>query len=443
MKRYVSYKNSDVESIGNIPSHWKTILFKRVIDKIKDGTHGSFPRVSEGKPFLSAKNVYNDGLRISDTESQISDENHNEIVKNGFPKKDDLLITCVGTIGRTMVYNRDDSLAFQRSVSFLRLNKIKANPNFYKFYVESNFYQSELMNLAKTSAQSGVYMSDISNSQTILPPIEEQTQIANYLDHKTTQIDDLIKKKEKLIELLKEERVAIINQAVTKGLNPNAPMKDSGIEWLGEIPEHWISYRLDWITSIVRGNSAFKRDELLKEGRYVALQYGKTYKVDVVDDNFNFFVNEEFYKESQIVSKGDTILISTSETMEDLGHTCFYDTENIGLLGGEQILLKPNRKILCEKYLYRYAGKFCLELRRYAKGLKVFRFNTNDLKAIFIGIPPIDEQVEIASYIDKETNRIDNLIGNMKKEIVLLKEYKTALISEVVTGKVDVRNEQY
>ena len=271
-----------------------------------------------------------------------------------------------------------------------------------------------------------------------IPTISEQTAIANYLDHKTTQIDTLIAKKEQFISLLQEERTAVINQAVTKGLDPNVPMKDSGIEWLGEIPEHWTSYRIDWVTDIVRGNTGFKKDELLKIGEYVALQYGKTYKVDIVDDSFNFFVNSEFFKESQVVSKGDTILISTSETVEDLGHTCFYNNGNVGLLGGEQILLKPNRKVLHEKYLYQFARQFRLELKKYAKGLKVFRFNTTDLKQIFIAIPSIEEQIKIAEYIENQTIKIDKAIELQQNYILKLKEYKASLIDSVVTGKVRV-----
>ncbi|MDB0601625.1 restriction endonuclease subunit S [Tenacibaculum maritimum] len=151
--------------------------------------------------------------------------------------------------------------------------------------------------------------------------------------------------------------------------------KDSGIEWLGEIPEHWNNYRVDWVTSIVRGNTGLKKDELLNNGNYVALQYGKTYKVDEVNNSFSFYVNSELYKKSQVVHYGDIILISTSETIEDLGHSCFYNREDLGLLGGEQILLKPDNKQVVEKYLYYYSKFFCLELRKYATGLKVFRFN--------------------------------------------------------------------
>ena len=213
--------------------------------------------------------------------------------------------------------------------------------------------------------------------------------------------------------------------------------KDSDVEWIGKIPSHWIMQRIDWVSKIVRGNTAFKKDELLDAGEYIALQYGKTYKVDVVDDSFNFYVNSEFFNESQVTTKGDTILISTSETIEDLGHTCFYNNQNVGLLGGEQILLKPNRKFLHEKYLYHYSRQFGSELRRYARGLKVFRFNTSDLKQLFIAIPTLEEQLSIANYLDNKTSQIDHLISKKEKFIKLLEEERVAVINQAVTKGLD------
>ncbi|WP_130276402.1 restriction endonuclease subunit S [Cecembia calidifontis] len=163
--------------------------------------------------------------------------------------------------------------------------------------------------------------------------------------------------------------------------------KDSEIGWLGQVPNHWNNHRIDWIGSLVRGNTAFKKDELLEEGEYVALQYGKTYQVDEVNNAFQYYVNGEFFKKNQVVNHGDTILISTSETIEDLGHSCLYNREDLGLIGGEQILFKPNRKLVFGKYLYYYSKRFRTELQKYATGLKVFRFNIDDLKQIFIAIP--------------------------------------------------------
>ena len=194
MKPYPEYKDSGVEWIGVIPKEWDTFLFKRIITQIKDGTHGTFERTEEGHPLLSAKNVFNSGIFIGNSESQISEKDYNDIVKNGFPEKGDLLITCVGTIGRTYVYNLDRPFAFQRSVAFLRLNE-KCHPQFFYYFVQSNLYSEQLVSYAKTSAQSGVYMSDILNTITIYCSLPEQKQITQYLDHKTAQIDTLIERK--------------------------------------------------------------------------------------------------------------------------------------------------------------------------------------------------------------------------------------------------------
>lgn len=213
--------------------------------------------------------------------------------------------------------------------------------------------------------------------------------------------------------------------------------KDSGIEWLGKIPAQWVNHRIDWITSLVRGNTGLKKDELLDNGEYVALQYGKTYKVDEVNNTFDFFVNSEYYKKGQIVNSGDTILISTSETIEDLGHSCFYNRNDLGLLGGEQILLKPNKKFVDEKYLYYYSKFFRYELQKYATGLKVFRFNIDDLKEILISIPLLNEQTEIAQYLDTKTQAIDKKVILLEKKIGYYKELRKSIINETVTKGLD------
>ncbi len=213
--------------------------------------------------------------------------------------------------------------------------------------------------------------------------------------------------------------------------------KDSGIEWLGDIPEHWFEYRFDFIGNIIRGNTGFKKDELLKQGEFVALQYGKTYKVDEVDNQFHYYVNSEFYKKSQVVNNGDTILISTSETIEDLGHSCFYNRSDLGLIGGEQILVKPNAKLINEKYLYYYSKKFSSELQKYATGLKVFRFNIDDLKQIFIAVPEVEEQKAIAQYLDTKTQAIDKKVSLLQNKIDYYTELRVSIINDAVTKGLD------
>ena len=208
--------------------------------------------------------------------------------------------------------------------------------------------------------------------------------------------------------------------------------KYSDIDWLGVIPEHWSTHRVDWIATLVRGNTGFKKDELLNDGKYVALQYGKTYKVDEINNTFQYFVNSEFFKRNQIVKRGNTIVISTSEVIEDLGHTCFYNRNDLGLVGGEQILLKPNRKLVIEKYLYYYSKIICIELQKHATGLKVFRFNIDDLKRIFVALPPLSEQASIATYLDAKTSFIDKKVSLLEKKIDYYQELAKSLINEAV-----------
>ena len=155
MNRYKTYKDSGIPWLGEVPEHWNIIQFRRVVENIKDGTHGTHSRENNGFPLLSAKNVFNDGIHIHDNESQISEEDYKLITSNGFPRKNDLLITCVGSIGRCCVYPFDNPIAFQRSVAFLRLNK-NSVPQFYKYFVESICYQEQLRANIKLSIQGGV-----------------------------------------------------------------------------------------------------------------------------------------------------------------------------------------------------------------------------------------------------------------------------------------------
>lgn len=211
----VTLKDSGVEWIGEIPDHWEVCYFKRVLDSIKDGTHGTYQRVMEGRVLLSAKNVHSNEIKISGEESLISEKDYQEITKNGFPKKGDLLVTCVGTIGRAFVYDRDEPIAFQRSVAFLRINKSKAIPEFFKFYIESSLYQFALKQLTKTSAQGGVYMGDIMNSTIIFPPLSEQKEISEYIKTASQKIETAIVLKQQEIAKLKEYKSSLINGVVT------------------------------------------------------------------------------------------------------------------------------------------------------------------------------------------------------------------------------------
>ena len=272
--------------------------------------------------------------------------------------------------------------------------------------------------------------------------ISEQKAIADFLDEKCSEMDALTTDINAQIETLEQYKRSVITQAVTKGLNPNAKMKDSGIDWIGKIPEDWEIVSPYRYCEITRGNSAFKKDDLKPEGDFLAVQYGKTYKVNMINNEYNFYVDKKFLKEDQLVMKGDTIFITTSETLEDLGHSCLYCRNDVGLLGGEQILLRPSIKKYDRQYFYYTSTCFRYELNRYATGLKVYRVRGYDLSRISTTMPPIAQQKAIADYLDNKCTEIELIIADKKQQLEVLADYKKSLIYEYVTGKKGVKTDE-
>lgn len=245
---YPKYRESGVDGLEDVPEHWESLPLRRCLARIKDGTHGSFDRVIDGIPLLSAKNVVDGKVVIGEWESLISSEDWEEITRNGFPKKGDVLLTIVGTIGRVAVFDIEEPVAFQRSVAFLRFHE-SHNCKFMRYALESSPFQAQLSSFTKAAAQGGTYMGDVVRVLISVPSQDEQRAIAEFVDAKTATLDTLVAKKRALIEKLKEKRSALISRTVTRGLPPEAAraaglephpkLKPSGIEWLGDVPEHW------------------------------------------------------------------------------------------------------------------------------------------------------------------------------------------------------------
>jgi type I restriction enzyme M protein len=223
----------DVERAGTKPSTataesglmpgWTAMRIAHATNGIKDGTHGSFERVEDGVPLLSAKNVQNDRLRLQSDESLISPSDALSVVANGYPRKNDILLSIVGTIGRVATYDLEYALPFQRSVCFLR-PRAGTHPQFLKFALQGGQFQDQLLLRAKVAAQSGVYLGDVADCQVLMPnSLEHQREIADYLDRETTKIDDLIARQERLVGLLRERRQALVNAAVTGEIDVKVP----------------------------------------------------------------------------------------------------------------------------------------------------------------------------------------------------------------------------
>ena len=445
-ERYPAYKESGIEWIGEIPAHWEVRRFRHLF-KFSKGLNITKENLQDvGIPCVNYGEIHSKyGFEIDPQRHSLKyvdvkylQENPQALLKRGDFVFADTSEDIDGAGNFTHLDSDIATFAGYHTIIARYNGKIKADIRYLAYLLDSEAFRTQIRKRVKGVKVYSITNAILKDTLVWIPPLPEQKAITEFLDKKTEQIDRAIAAKERLIKLLKERRQILIHRAVTRGLDPNAPTKDSGIEWIGEIPVHWEIEKLLGLSNFIRGNSSFGKDELLSNGKYVALQYGKTYKVNVIDETYQFYVNDEFYRKSQIVKYGDTIFISTSETIEDLGHSAYYNRKDIGLLGGEQILLSPKKDAIDGKYLYFSSKVFSKELKKFATGIKVFRFNINDLKTIYIPLPTKQEQDKIVKYIDEKTTKTDKAIQLQQNYIEQLKAYKQILIDSVVTGKVRI-----
>lgn len=341
----------------------------------------------------------------------------------------DILIAKMANTNKVILLDNDTQNNIY-STGFYCLNSTKLF-NKYLFYLLSN----DEFNKEKDSWSFGTTQVSLNENGfkrikiNFVSDIIKQMKISKFLDKKVLLLDKILENQQQQIEKLKEYKQSLISFYIDKYIYDLQEHK-------GRINRDAIP--LNYIANIIRGNTPFKKDELLDKGVYVGVQYGKTYKTEIIDENYNFFVDSKFFKEDQIVNNGDVIFISTSETIEDLGHASFYNRNELGLLGGEQFVFKPNKEKTNGKFLYYCAVEFSKYIKKYSTGLKVYRYNLTHLKNIHINLPSIDIQESIVKQLDKNILAINSILGIKQKKIDKLNEYKKSLIYEYVTGKKEV-----
>jgi len=416
-RRYERYKGSGVEWIGEIPVEWEVKKLKH----ISNITMGQSPKSEEcsldeiGLPFLQGNAEFTSSHPIPKMYCNTA---------NKFSKINDILLSVRAPVGAMNISDRVYGIG--RGLCAVTANKVQVRYLWYSM----NVSLEELFIKSKGSTFEAVTVTDVNNLLSILPPKKEQIAIANFLDQKTTEIDGLIDDKEKLIELLQEKRQAIISEAVTKGLNPNVRMKDSGIEWIGEIPEHWAVKPLFTLLTERKVRNAGN-----KEKNVLSLSYGRIIRRDVES---NFGLLPESFETYQIVEPGNIILRLTDLQNDHRSLRCGLVTE-LGIITSAYIALESN-KTIDEVYVYNLLHAYDLLKVFYGMGDGVRQsMSYKDLKWMPIIFPPIHEQREICNYLSTEIDEIDNLIIEVKIEAQKLKEYRQSIISEAVTGKIDVR----
>lgn len=415
MVKYDSYKDSRVEWIGEIPKHWDLTRLKFLCsictgnknteDNIEDGLYPFFVR----SPKVERINTYS-----FDGESVLT-------VGDG-----------VGT-GKVFHYIDGKFDFHQRVYKFSDFRKV--NGKFFFWFIKNNFiYVSENQN-SKSTVDS-LRLPLIQNFTFVVPPLPEQHQIVQYLDTKTTQIDSLIQKTQEKINLLREKRTSLINHTVTKGLNPDVEMKDSGVEWIGEIPKHWDFVKVGHYTQIVRGGSPRPSgDPRFFDGDFIHWITVKevTNKTGKYITTTDTKLTEEGMKQSRVLEPETLVLSNSGVTLGIPGILKIKGCINDGSVGFSSISPKVERDFLY--YFWTTQTKLLLEQQ---SGYGQPNLNTDIISNVRFPLPPQNEQQQIVEYLDNQTQLLDTLIQKEEKRVELLKEYRQTLISDVVTGKIKV-----
>ena len=424
MKRYPEYKESSVEWIGEIPAHWEIGKIKHIATFVSEKSTSETDAIK-----ISPENVESETGKVLDFYSPYDSTG----VKF---QTGDVLFNKLRVYLSKVVFAEYGGYSLGEMI-VIRPSLQDAGK--YLFYLMLSCRFIEYCNSISYGAKMPrTDIGDILNTQIPMASYQEQHQIANFLDHKTGQIDKLIRTKERRIELLQEQRTVLINQAVTNGLDPTVEMKPSGVEWIGEIPKHWTVTRLKYLGESIIGLS-YKPEDVTddKNGTLVLrasnIQNGKPSFHD------NVYVNIEIGEKLRL-KEGDILICSRSGSRE--------------LIGKNMTITKTLERVTFGVFMTIFRTK-SIRFISYFLNSQVFKnqsglfltstinqLTLNTLNNFLISFPTNErEQVQIADFLDHKTQQIDKLIAAEGRKIELLREYRQSLISEVVTGKIDVRSE--
>lgn len=403
-KRYERYKDSGVEWIGEIPEHWGVIKLKYVTKLAYGDSLPTENREEEGEVDVFCSNGKVGTHNVANTLSPV------------------IIVGRKGSYGK-VTYS--DKKCFAIDTTYYIDNRCT------KSNIKWLYYSLMVLELDKNSQDTGVpglSREYAYNKYVPVPTVNEQVAIANFLDQKTAEIDGLIADKEKFIELLQEKRQAIITEAVTKGLNPNVRMKDSGIEWIGEIPEHWEVKKLKYVSNITMGQSP-KSEECSYDEIGVPFLQGNAEFTNVHP------IPKLYCNTANKFSKVNDILLSVRAPVGAMNIS-----DRVYGIGRE--LCAITAKKIQVKYLWYSLTVSLEELFIKSKGSTFEAVTVTDVQNLLIILPPKNEQDAIVNFLDQKTAEIDSLVTETKNQIEKLKEYRQSLISEAVTGKIDVREFQ-
>lgn len=439
---YPAYKDSGIAWLGDIPAHWETAKIRYLLRSkngaIRTGPFGSQllskdMNESDIKVY-NQQNVITGNLNIGD--EYISLEKYRELQSfTVFPG--DILVTTRGTIGKSVIVPEEA----EKGILHPCLMRIQADEDkivlrFLQLLIqESDFVHAQFMALSDATTIEVIYSGTMQQVIVPLPTLTEQEAILGFLDDETARIDDLIAAKQTFIERLHEKRSALISHTVTRGLNPDAPMKDSGLEWLGEIPAHWGVWKIAHAFGEISSGTTPKTDQ---EDYYDGdIPWVTTSELrEKIIHSTKQTISEsalKHYSALKLFPKGTLLIAMYGATIGRLGILGIEASTNQACCA----LAYP--RALQTRFTYYWFIAFRDVIVALSSGGGQPNINQEKIKSIRISTPPLDEQRAIAAYLDNETARIDNLIATTEATIQRLEEYRTALISTAVTGRIDVR----
>ncbi len=431
---YPAYKNSGVEWLGKIPESWVITraknIFREINESSKDGSEtllsvseyfGVKPRnlITVGKGGLLTRAETLEGYKIC--------------------HKGDLIINIMLAWKTGLGFSRQGGIVSPAYAIFRIQERSEMSSKYLNLLLRSPIYVSEFKKWSYGIIDSRLrlYPEIFLRINILRPPAMDQEVIANFLECETAKIDALIAKQERLIELLQEKRTALITHAVTKGLDPNAPMKDSGLEWLGEIPAHWRLKPTKYLFQIMNGSTPNSSEPDYWNGDLPWVTPEDLGVLDgfiISETRRNITLNGYLSCATNMVPVGSIIV----STRAPIGHIAIAQVELCTNQGCRALIPSEG---LDSKYFYHIFSVVKQELQSFGQGSTFRELSKTDLENLLIPKPPLREQELISEALDKKTSEMDGVIKKTGDSIKLLKEYRTALISAAVTGKIDVREE--
>jgi type I restriction enzyme S subunit len=416
LARYAQYKDTGIEWLGSVPSHWNVHRLKTVASLVTEkATHRTFP--------VALENIESWSGRFIPSASEFEGEGV------AFSAGDILFGKLRPYLAKVFLAERTGEAVGDFHV--LRSTG-KVLPRFLQYQILNRAFIDVIDGSTFGSKMPRANWESLGNMPLVLPPRVEQSSIATFLDHETAKIDALIAEQEKLIALLAEKRQATISQAVTKGLNPNAPMKDSGVAWLGKVPAHWEIVR---IGTLFREMNQMGNDSLPVLS--VSIHDGVSDKELSESELDRKVTRSEDKSKYKAVAPGDLAYNMMRAWQGGIG------TVNVhGMVSPAYVVARPTRSLVTKyvEHLLR-TPQAVTEMRRHSRGITDFRLRLywDEFKMIRIALPPYEEQVQLARFIEREDKMLETLSASANQAITLLKERRSALIAAAVTGQIDVR----